>query len=205
MNQPYKNPTFSNIYEMLFCDQPGLFKKEQPELVYPFSVLFADPLDTVELEALAKDETMESRVRVLACNTLLSQGIKPAKKTLLGVIVEVGLPGGLDVLAAYADGRARYINYAEKLLIWENETRESAELITKLFDAAGPVVKQIGPWDQPRLSFPEEGMVRLSFLVSDGLYFGQGPFTALAKDPMGAPVIQAAVQLMTYLTTYSKE
>ena len=58
----------------------------------------------------------------------------PAKrKELLGVIVEVSLPGGLDVLAAFKDGTARYINYAEKMLVWETQTPGSTALINKLF------------------------------------------------------------------------
>lgn len=34
----------------------------------------------------------------------------------------------------------------------------------------------IGPRHKARLAAPGEGLMRLSFLVADGLYFGQGPF-----------------------------
>ena len=37
---------------------------------------------------------------------------------VLGVIVEVGLDEGLDVLASYQDGTARYINYTGKMILW---------------------------------------------------------------------------------------
>jgi hypothetical protein len=36
----------------------------------------------------------------------------------------------------------------------------------------------------------------MTFLVSDGLYFGEGPFNALQKDPMGGPVLAKATQLV---------
>ena len=76
------------------------------------------------------------------------------------MVVEVGLPGGLDVLAAFSEGGARYINQAEKLLVWETQTPESRQLIDELFAASITVVNQIGTWDQPRRPFPPSGMVR---------------------------------------------
>jgi len=36
----------------------------------------------------------------------------------------------------------------------------------------------------------------MTFLVSDGLYLGEGPFDALQKDPMGGPVLAKAAQLI---------
>jgi len=36
----------------------------------------------------------------------------------------------------------------------------------------------------------------MTFLVSDGLYFGEGPFNALQKDPLGGPVLAKAAQLL---------
>ena len=115
--------------------------------------------------------------------------------------MEVALPEGLDVLAAFADGSARYINHAEKLLIWENRTVESNQLIGQLFNESITVVNKIGPWEDARRPFPVDEMVRLSFLVADKLYFGEGPFDVLTNDPMGGPVIDAATKLMAYLTT----
>ena len=36
----------------------------------------------------------------------------------------------------------------------------------------------------------------MTFLASDGLYFGQGPFEMLGRDKMGGPVIIQATELM---------
>jgi hypothetical protein len=105
----------------------------------------------------------------------------------------------LDVLAAYEDGSARYINFSGKLIVWDMATPESEALVTNLFNAAEAVVASIGPWDQPRRPAPLTGVIRLNFLVSDGLYFGEGPFEILQTDPLGGPVIGAAVKLMSYL------
>jgi hypothetical protein len=44
-------------------------------------------------------------------------------------------------------------------------------------------------------------MARISFLVADGLYFGEAPLNNLFNDPLAAPALQAATALMQFLTT----
>jgi hypothetical protein len=72
--------------------------------------------------------------------------------------------------------------------------------IRQLFRASQVAVDKLGPWDKPRLAPPPSGAMRLTFLVSDGLYFGQGPMADLQNDPMGGPVVTAATELMVALT-----
>jgi hypothetical protein len=43
---------------------------------------------------------------------------------------------------------------------------------------------------------PRRGSIRLSFLVSDGLYFGVGPMTTLSSDDIGGPVLRSATALL---------
>lgn len=195
--RPYRNEGLNKIYELLFCDNIALYT---PQDIYPWDILFAQPTNADRLQTLATDRSQEARARALAYHLLKAEKVPITVKELLGVIIEVSLPGGLDVLAAFSDGSARYINYAEKMVVWENRTEESHALIASLFNHSVIVVDRIGPWDQDRRPFPTGGMVRLSFLVSNGLYFGEGPFDFMAKDAMAGPVIQAATQLMVFLT-----
>lgn len=198
---PYKNDSFNKIYDILFCDQPELYRPARQQATeYPWNVLFAESPDADALNEMIEDEQLESRVKLLAYRLLADIGQPAAENVLLGVIVEVGLEGGLDVLAAYQDGTARYINHAEKIIIWDAPDKRSQPLINGLFAQSLQVVNNIGPWDKERLSPPAEGDIRLTFLVSGDIYFGQGPFDVLAKDAMGGPVIHAATQLMIYLT-----
>jgi hypothetical protein len=202
---PYHNESLDKIYNLLFCDQPELFHPSNGQAdVYPWNVLFAVSPDAGALQQLAADTDAESRTRLLACTTLMNMGVKPARKELLGVVIEVGMEDGLDVLAAYDDGTARYINYTGSMVVWESPTSASNALLDRLLAESEVVVSKIGPWDKPRLSEPGNGDIRLNFLVSDGLYFGQGPFDVLSNDPMGAPVIDAATKLMVFLTDQSK-
>ena len=118
------------------------------------------------------------------------------------MIVEVGLDGGLDVLASFNDGTARYINQTGKILIWATTDKASMELTEKLFSEGLQVIGQIGPWDKPRRPCPGKGTVRVYFLVSDGLYFGEGPMNDLFSDPLAGPVLNTAAGLMKYLTEF---
>jgi choline dehydrogenase-like flavoprotein len=50
----------------------------------------------------------------------------------------------------------------------------------------------------PRPPLPP-AMARISLLTPNGLHFGQAPFEAFTGDPMAAPIIGAAMQLMQAL------
>jgi hypothetical protein len=192
---PYKNDAFNHIYNLLFCDKRELFRGPKVKEEGPWIVL-ADDAPADALRAVAEDELQESRLRVLAYNRLREKGESVPTKKLLGVVVEVGLEDGLDVLAAYADGRARYINQVESMSVFETAPPEIAAKIPPLLAAAQQVVDQIGPWDKERLAPPHRGTIRLSFLVSDGLYFGQGPLEEFQRDPKAGPVIAATLALL---------
>ena len=197
--KPYHDAGLNKIYGLLFCDSADLYKSDTQPAGYPWNILLADNPDLDKLQAITVDETVETRPRILAYNLLLAKGFPVHAKELLGVIIEVAVGDGLDVVAAFSDGTCRYLNHSEKVLVWDTQTDKSNQLVSQLFSDSMNVVNRIGPWDQGRTSYPTEGMIKLSFLVSDGLYFGQGPFGALQNDPMAGPVINSAVQLMTYL------
>src|SRR4029078_8107223 len=134
---------------------------------YPFDILFSESSSIADLLKVIDDSTSDPRVKVLACNKLIARGERPGKKEVFAVIVEVGLDGGLDVLASFNNGTARYINQTGKIIMWETMTDEKANQLTKaLFSSSQSVVNQIGPWDKPRLPHPTKGNVRLTFLVS---------------------------------------
>lgn len=46
-----------------------------------------------------------------------------------------------------------------------------------------------------------DGNVRLTFLVADGLYFGEGPHAVLERDGMAGPVLAAATALLVAVTS----
>jgi hypothetical protein len=114
----------------------------------------------------------------------------------LGVIVEVRMDAGLDLLVAYADRRARYINHSGAAVIWEAADASLDPAIDRLLAAAEAVVSRIGPWEQARPEPPPPGEARLNFLTPSGLHFGQAATEVLQSDPMGGPVFHRAFLLM---------
>ncbi|MCU6432747.1 hypothetical protein LPB67_03010 [Undibacterium sp. Jales W-56] len=193
---PYSNDAINVIYNLLFCDNPDGFKSKPSEPPTRWqSILFSAPSDFGALEALASDTSAEGRVRFLAFSRLREQGKIVQPKILLGVIIEVPLKGGLDTLAAFSEGGVRYINQSGKLVVIES-VESFLPMVKKLFSVSAPVVSQIGPWDKPRLAPPKQGNVRLTFLVSDGLYFGEGPMSAMQREAMAGPIINHATELL---------
>ncbi|MFI5186191.1 MAG: hypothetical protein ACHQF0_05670 [Chitinophagales bacterium] len=201
---PYKESSTNLIYHLLFCDNIDLYKTNtQKPYTYPFDILFSEKSTVSDLQKIIDDPSSESRVKILAYNKQLAIGYKPDKKEILAVIVEVGLDNGLDVLASFNNGTARYINQTGKIIIWETTDETSNALTKDLFVKSRDVVAQIGPWDQPRRPWPGKGNVRISFLVSDGLYFGEAPINVLFNDPLAKPSLTAATALMNYLVERS--
>ena len=145
---------------------------------------------------------LEPRHYLQAWHFLRQQGVVPAAgiaRQILGVVVEVAMPEGLDLLAAYSDCSARYYNYSGKAVVWEHPDSSMDAAIDQLFEAARQVVSRIGPWEKPRLAPPPRDQARLSFLTPSGLYFGQAPAAALARDPLGGHALQMATELMRSL------
>jgi hypothetical protein len=146
--------------------------------------------------------SLESRHYLQAWHFLRGLGEQPPAseaKRLYGVVVEVALENGLDIVAAYADGTARYFNYTGAAIIWERPDVSLDGTVNSLLDAGREVIERIGPWEEARPAAPPTGQVRINLLAPGGLYFGQGGFDVLASDPMGGPVIAAATRLMQEL------
>lgn len=143
---------------------------------------------------------LEARHYLQAWHFLRAAGIQPpadTAKQILGVVVEVALPGGLDLLAAYCDRSARYYNFSGAGVVWEHPDSSLDTPIDQLLTTAAAVVTSIGPHEGPRPAPPPRGQARLNFLTPSGLHFGQAPMTTLTQYPLAGRVLTAATQLMT--------
>jgi hypothetical protein len=197
---PYKDRATNLIYNLLFCDNIELFKANTPTpYTYPFDILFSERSTVADYQKIIDDPNSDSRLKVLAYNRQLVKRHKSEKKELLGVIIEVGLDDGLDVLASFSDGTARYINQTGKMIIWETTDETSNKLTQDLFTKSQEIIKQIGPWSKPRRPHPTKDTARITFLVSDGLYFGEGPMDIFFNDPLASPALTSGTELMQYL------
>lgn len=153
-------------------------------------------------------EGQESRVELLAWTALREFGVAPPPeraKVVLGVIVEVAMSGGEDLVAAYAEHTARYYNYNGAGVVWETDDPRLNPQIDALLEAGWKVAAAIGPWEQKRPDVPGANRVRLNILTPSGLHFGEAPMAAMSNDPMGGPVIKAAFELMQALIVVDEE
>lgn len=165
------------------------------------------PGATAAWQRVVAMSNLESRHYLQAWHSLRAHGIQPPPdkvKQLLGVVVEVGLDNGLDLLAAYPERNTRYYNYSGAGVVWEHPDNSLDGYIDALLAAAQQVLNKIGPWDKPRPGPPEKGSVRLNLLSPAGLHFGQGGLNVLFNDPMAKPTLDAATVLMTQLIEASK-
>lgn len=197
---PYRNSATDEIYNLLFCDEPGLLASDAawPQMATVLSETSAG----ADVRLIAEDPAVESRLRLLAFGWLRRHGL-PVPKVFLGVVIEVHLTDGLDTLAAYVDGHARLIGRKGNMTFVEDSPESLREPMKGLLVSSEWVASQIGPWDKPRLPPPPAGSVRLTFLVSDGLHFGQGPFEVFARDKMAGPVLQFGAPLLQQMLDFS--
>lgn len=107
---------------------------------------------------------LEPRQYLQAWHFLRLQGQLPLPEMALqifGVVVEVGMQGGIDLLAAYSDHSARYYNYSGAGVVWEHPDPSLDSEIDQLLDASRQVVERIGPWEKPRPAPPPRDQARV--------------------------------------------
>jgi hypothetical protein len=150
---------------------------------------------------------LESRMYLQAWHFLREIEVSPPpdhQELLLGVVVEVGMAKGLDLVAAYADHSARYYNFSGAGVVWEHPNNSLDAAIDELLRIGSSVMESIGPWEGGRPAAPTSGNARVSLLTPSGLHFGQGPLNVLSKDRLGGPVMASAFQLMQALIQLAK-
>jgi hypothetical protein len=210
-NRKKKGSNRSAIRDTLFGDMPisawtGNHSNDEPWVHFQEVEKHLESENTQAAEQLLRKilETpnLESRHYLQAWHFLRSLGVNPPAETakqVYGVIVEVSMPQGADIVAAYADRTARYFNFGGAAIIWEHPDESLDEAITHLLDAGQAIVRNIGPWENERPDVPPQGQARVNMLTPSGLHFGQAPLNALANDAMGGPIINAALDLMQAL------
>jgi len=190
-------PPFVDSYNLLFCDDLNLF-----QYVYgasadePWPTLLSEFADVAALKRIAESNFEDSRARALAYRRLHSAGVNVVSKCVLAFIVEVPMEGGLDGLAAYSDGRVCYLHHSGESIAIESPSPRVAALTADLARSGHQIVDKVDPWDRKRLPPPKDGRIRLTLVVSDGLYFCEGSFAELQHDTVAGPLLQRAIELL---------
>src|SRR5262249_37737179 len=154
---------------LLFCDIPSIYGEWAQGMGEP---VFAEEFNERAVRAVADNKNAESRLRALAYRRLMIAGRMAPQRVLLGVIVETPLKRGLDTMAAYVDGRIRYIHGTGKEVVVERDISAMRAPRRALLEAAQDVVDELTPLEDFRSPPPKIPNVRVTSVASDGLYVG---------------------------------
>ena len=195
---PYADEAPNAIYNLLFCDLEDAFRPSRDREPAPWQrTLFRDPPDPAAWLALASDEAGDSRVRALAC----------ARLRAAGHAVPAAPPAGRGrgSGARPGTGHARRLSRRRRPLpspIRPHEhrrgTRHAAATTPSMrcSPRARRSCSASNRREVPRRPPPARGSLRLTFIASDGTYWGEGPLAAMSADPMAAPVVDRATRLL---------
>jgi hypothetical protein len=155
------------------------------------------------LRSIAQMPGIESRYQIQGWHLYRLVGGQPntaLAKLVMGVIVEVGVDKGDDLLAVYADRTAHYHNHTGSGVVWKRPDDSLDKLMDPVLEEAATIVTKIGPWEGKRRPPPQQGYMRLSILTPSGVHFGEGPFDLLARDKIAKRLVLAATSVMVRLT-----
>lgn len=155
------------------------------------------------LRKILADPSQEIRSKLWAWKALRDLGERPpagVSREVHGVVLEVPVDGWTDTLAAYSDGRVRYINGQGegKALIWEMADAEPiAPLARELLGASAPLVKTT-PAVERHLP-PKDGVFRVSVLTHGGIHVAEVGAAEVERTPVLAEVYLAGTRLFLTL------
>jgi hypothetical protein len=102
-----------------------------------------------QLQRVVHMEGLEACAYLQAWHSLRELGEQAppdVARTIHGIVVEVGMKGGLDMVAAYSDHRARYHNYGAGGVVWElgRGDAEIDQLVDQMLQTGQVIVDNSG-------------------------------------------------------------
>jgi hypothetical protein len=148
-----------------------------------------------------------SQIQLWSWTALRRMGEQINERTaqqVLGVILEIPAPRGVNMLTAYLDGRASYINPDDKIMNWGSTQGKICDLAQGVIQAAQEIVEKLSP-EKTRLPI-EEGHIRISMLTCGGIQVHEErERDAKTKQSKAFPVFIASSRLLSALTELSQE
>jgi hypothetical protein len=157
------------------------------------------------LRKIAENRTAPAIQRIIALRRLRGREAVTAPAEMLAVLVESGEEDGMDTLAVYVDGTVKFIDAEGKVSDLDGSHPATREKVAELMSMAQRLSTRMEAWEQTRLSPPIRGMVRLTFIATNGFYFGQGEIRILAKDESGGPIIRQAAAIFSDIMAREKK
>jgi hypothetical protein len=146
-------------------------------------------------------ERYEIRQKLTAWRALAALGENPPSAVAAevhGVVLEVPVDDWTDTLAAYSDGRVRYVNGRRGAIIWEVPDDERiGPLVKDLIAAARPLARKSRPVE--RHLAPKPGVFRVTVLTFGGLRVAEAPVLEIERDRDLKAVEDAGTRLFVTL------
>lgn len=213
MTMPDENPS-ARLRDLLFADlAPGRAAEvfARGGAATAFIVDLARAASTGDapaaLRAISVTPPAEQETRLFAQAWHLARlaGVDPgsASRRVLGVIVDMHTDEGLDTLAGFLDGSARYLNFSGAGVVWEAPDAEVRRRVDDLLLAGEEVLRLTEPIEPPRPAAPGHGGAMISVITPGGIHVGAGSVYHLSNDSHGGPVISAAGNLLALLVERS--
>jgi hypothetical protein len=205
---------------MLFCDQSlnNLLKRVSGEALQnnPNAVgwwllqsardhmLARRPEDAaIALQEVLGLDLIETRMRLWAWSSLRKLGHSPNAKNgsvAQGVVIELPMPGGLDTLALYRDGSARYLSNAGKMIVWDIPDREIHASAQNLFKMATTLFSSLP--EKTQHSLPSAGNAALTILAYSGATGVELPYPP-KHDRIAQVMLAEAANVLSVMMTRS--
>ena len=207
---------FPDPRALLFPDLPA----DETRVRFGATPGVVDLLDAAEAGDLAKAratlDTMiaggaDTKIRLLAWSILRAAGVEPDPSTAgrpRGVVIDVAVDSGLDTVAGWEDGRARYVNEAGGAVVAtgtdtpDAKVREACEALVAagrgLVDTTDAIV---GPRPDP----PRFGEAAIWVLTDGGIHGVAGSAARMSLDPLEGPVMALGVRLIQRLTDQARD
>ncbi len=147
------------------------------------------------------DSRPGSRIRLWGFAALRKLGVEPAPAPAEGTIVEVDSGRGVETLAAYADGTARYVLPTGARVLWDKPDARLDGHITAVMTAASAAASAL---PAGRLAGdPPPQSVRATLLLPSGPRAAEVPLAEAGSGPFGE-LFRAATSLVDEIITIAK-
>ncbi len=134
------------------------------------------------LQNLLKESDLETRVTLWTWSGLRELGYHPDEKNayeVLGAIIEMPSGDGVDTLAAYVDGTARYLNFSGRAIFWDQESKEIKDLCQAMIDSTIPDSNRAKPRES--LDLPKRHL-QVTLLTRSGPFVITFPSNAVSNS-----------------------
>jgi hypothetical protein len=150
------------------------------------------------LQEIVNIPNLETRILLWSWTALRNLGVNPKPRearAIMGVVIEVPMGNGNDILAAYADGTARYVNHTGKIIVWDLSDTLIRDIISKLLESCKYVYTETPTRLGDRSA---NDSVKVTVLTLGGNRCTEIPMQSLGSNPINE-VLTIGAELMEQL------